>query len=113
MIEYLLVVALLIEGLDIAGIAARFEMYKRLKRIRRDKRYNISAGVYSRVCFYMIPGDEFIKLTKMLPLTYLFDRKMKNILKGMTYNGEDILELLERLGNLKWDDIKDKKLPIK
>jgi len=102
----------LIEGLDIASAMARFEMYNELKYLSNDKRSEVSLGLYSSICFYLIPDDGFIKFTKRFPLTYLFDRKIKNMLKNMTYEKSDILKRLETIKNIKWEDIKDKELHI-
>lgn len=100
------------EGLDIASVAARVEMYNELRYLTNDKRNEIPTGLYSSICFYLIPGEKLIKMTKKFPLTYLFDRKIKSVLKNKTYDGEYVLERLDRIKNLKWEDIKDKKIII-
>ncbi len=97
--EYLFVatiVILLIEAIDIAHSAARFEMYTEIKQMDTDKRTEVSLGVDSSICFYLLP-DGFIRMTKNLPITYLFDRNIKEHLKNKTYNKEPVLERLERI----------------
>jgi hypothetical protein len=101
-----------IVGLDVVSIVAMFDMYKELKYLSNDMRTDVPLGLYSSVCFYLIPNDGFVKLTKRFPLTCLFDRKIKNMLKDKTYNGRDILEILETIKNVKWEDIKDKAIFI-
>ncbi|MBU3957967.1 MAG: hypothetical protein KKB25_02745 [Nanoarchaeota archaeon] len=113
--EYLLAAAAagaLIEGIDLAHSAARLEMYNAIKNMDTDKRTEIPSDVYSSICFYLLP-DGLIKLTKKLPVTCLFDRKIKKTLENKTYNEEPILELLERIENIKWEDIKDKPFIIR
>lgn len=115
MLEYfwmLIGIGILIEGVDMANVAARVEMYRELRYLVNDNRNEISDSVYSRICFYLIPDEKLIKLTKKFPLTYLFDRKIKSMLKNKTYDGECVLERLDRIKNLRWEDIKDKKIII-
>lgn len=113
--EYLFAAAAavaLTEGIDIAHSAARLEMYEKIKYMDTDKRTEIPSDVYSSICFYLL-HDKLIKLTKNLPITYLFDRKIKKTLENKTYNKEPILELLGRIKNIKWEDIKDKPMIIR
>jgi len=105
-------ICFLIEGLDMANVAARIEMYNQLSYLINDKRDSISDDLYSTICFYLIPNEGIIKITKKFPLTYLFDRKIRRMLKNKTYNKEDILERLDRIKNIRWEDIKDKKITI-
>ncbi len=105
-------IGFLIEGLDLASVAARIEMYNELRYHINDKKDGISDGLYSTICFYLIPNEGIIKITKKFPLTYLFDRKIRRMLKNKTYNKEDILERLDRIKNIRWEDIKDKKITI-
>ena len=109
---YLLATIFLIITLDLASAAARFEMYSGLRYLKNDGVYEISAGTWSSICFYLIPSYKFIKLTKILPLTYLFDRKIRSMLKGKTYEGRDVLERIEYVKNLKWEDIRHLKISI-
>lgn len=105
-------IGILIEGWDVAMVVARVEMYEELRYLVNDSINEIPTGLYSSICFYLIPDKKLIKLTKKLPLTYLFDRKIKSMLKNKTYDGECVLERLDRIKNLKWEDIKDKKVII-
>jgi len=101
--EYLFVatvVIVLIEAIDIGHSTARLEMYEEIKNMDTDKRTEVSLGIYSSICFYLLP-DGFNKITKNLPITYLFDRHIKEHLKNKTYNKEPILERLERIKNTK------------
>jgi hypothetical protein len=100
----------LIEAIDLAVSAARLEMYNAIKYLSVDKRAEIPSNVYDSICFYLLPNDKLIKLTKNLPITYLFDRKIKIMLKNKTYGGKPVLDVLEEIKNTKWEDIKN--LPI-
>lgn len=100
---------ILVEAIDIAHSAARLEMHNAIKYMDTDKRTEIPSNVYDSICFYLLP-DGLIRLTKNLPITYLFDRKIKNMLKNKTYGGKPVLDVLEKIKNTEWEDIKD--LPI-
>jgi len=106
----IVVILVLIEILDFTSALCRVEMYEKLIYLVNDKRNEIPIDLYSSVCFYLIPDDKLIKLTKKFPLTYLFDRKIKSLLKNKTYDEEYILERLDRIKNIRWEDIKDKKI---
>ena len=112
MLEYFWIMIFLIEGLDMASLVARLEMYKEIKYLSADQRREVPLGLYSSICFYLIPDDGLIKFTKRFPLTYLFDRKIKNMLKDKTYEGESILKRLDAIKNIKWNDIKDKAIHV-
>lgn len=106
-------IGIFIEVLDIASVCARVEMYRGLKYLVSDDRKDITDGLYSKISFYLIPEEKLIKLTQKFPLTYLFDRKINSMLKNKTYDGEYVLERIDRVKNLKFEDIKDKKIVIK
>lgn len=106
---YGLLGGVLVETADLAHSAARLEMYNAIKYLGVDKRTEIPSSVYDSICFYLIP-DGLIKLTKNLPITYLFDRKIKGMLKNKTYGGKPVLDVLEEIKNTKWEDIKN--LPV-
>lgn len=88
-------------------------MHNEIKYLERDKRTEVPTGIYSSICFYLVPDDSLIKFTRRLPITYLFDRKIKKTLKDKTYDGKPILERLEQIKNINWEDIKDKKPVIR
>lgn len=109
---YIIFFGIFVELFDLASVAARVETYKELRYLINDDIREIPVGLYSSICFYLIPEEKLIKLTKKLPLTYLFDRKIRSMLKNKTYNGENILERLDRIKNVKWEDIKDAKIVV-
>ena len=74
-----------------------------------DKRTEVPSDVYYSICFYLLPNG-LIKITKYLPITYLFDSHIRNCLKNKTYNKKSVLERLEWIKNTKWEDIKDIKI---
>lgn len=104
----------LVEGIDIAHSAARLEMYNAIKYLGVDKRTEISDNIYGKVCYYLIPAEKMIKLTKNLPITYMLDRKIKNMLRNKTYHGKPVLDILEKVKNqkqlLKLEGTKGKKI---
>lgn len=106
-------IGIFIGVLDIVSACARVEMYRELKYFVDDDRKEITDGLYSKISFYLNPEEKLIKLTQKFPLTYLFDRKIRGMLKNKTYDGENILERIDRLKNLKWEDIKDRKIVVK
>lgn len=106
MYEYLIILIIyIIEACDIGHVVARYEMYDHIKHMTMDKKTEISFSLYSSICFYLLPDDKFIKITRYLPITYLFDRQIKKSLKNKTYNKEPILLRLE-IKNIKPEDIK-------
>ena len=109
---YLLSAIFFIIAIDVASVAARFEMYGKLRYMVNDGVVEISEGVWSSICYYLIPSDRFAKFTKIFPLTYLFERKIIGMLKGKTYEGRNVLERMEYVKNLKWEDIKDIEINI-
>lgn len=92
---------------------ARHELYNNLKRMDIDRRTNLSLDTYSSVCFYLLPDDFLTKITRYFPITYITDKKLRNLLKNKTFNGEPVLDILERIKNMNIEDIKDMKINIK
>jgi len=97
----------LIECLDIGYFFAKWDMYKKIKYMNLDNRTQITEDLYTNICFYLLPYERLDKLSNKLPLNYLLNRKIKCHLKNKTYSNENILELLERIKTLKWEDIKN------
>ena len=110
--EYLFAAIFLIGALDVTSVAVRYEMYEMLRQLTNNRTKEISDGVWSSICTYLIPYDKFTKLSKIFPLTYLFERKIRGMLKDKTYGGVDVIKRIEYVKNLKWEDIRHKEIHI-
>lgn len=104
---FIILIVLFIECIDIGIFFAKLELYQKIRYMDSDKRTEISEDLYSTICFYLLPYEKIDKLSSKLPLNYLFNKEIKRNLKNKTYKKENILELLERINSLKWEDMKN------
>ena len=101
LLEFVIIIILF----DLTLLFAKLEMYKDLKNLNSSGIKEIPLSTYSSVCFYLIPSDNLIKIPNLLPINQIFNRKIKSLIKDMTYDGENIIERLNRIKELE-------KLPI-
>lgn len=86
--------------MDLASAWARSEMYTKIRILTDVGKMDIPLEIYSSICFYLIPTDNIVKITKNLPITYLIDLKLKHMLKDTVYDDENVIERLDRIQNL-------------